>query len=58
MKAERAAWREEFAAVDPARLVFLDETGASTAMDRTHGRAPSGVRLDGPAQRSAEWNIF
>ena len=48
MKAERAAWREEFAAVDPARLVFVDESGANTAMDRTHGRAPSGVRVDGP----------
>jgi len=34
--------------VDPARLVFIDESGASTAMDRTHGRAPSGVRVDGP----------
>ena len=48
MKAERAAWREEFAAVDPSRLVFIDESGANTAMDRTHGRAPSGVRVDGP----------
>ncbi len=48
LKAERVAWREEFAAVDPARLVFIDESGASTAMDRTHGRAPSGVRVDGP----------
>ena len=42
------AWRQEFAAVDPTRLVFIDESGASTAMDRTHGRAPSGVRVDGP----------
>ena len=48
MKAERTAWGEEFAAIDPARLVFVDESGASTAMDRTHGRAPSGVRVDGP----------
>ena len=48
MKAERAAWRQEFAAADPARLVFVDETGSSTAMDRTDGRAPSGVRVDGP----------
>ena len=48
MKEERAAWRREFAAVDPARLVFVDESGATTAMDRTHGRAPSGVRVDGP----------
>jgi transposase len=28
--------------------VFVDESGATTAMDRTHGRAPSGVRVDGP----------
>jgi transposase len=48
LKAERADWRREFAAVDPARLVFVDESGASTAMDRTYGRGPSGVRVDGP----------
>ena len=47
-KAERDAWRAEFAAVDPARRVFVDESGASTARDRTDGRAPSGVRVDGP----------
>ena len=29
----------EFAAVDPARLVFVDETGATTAMDPPYGRA-------------------
>lgn len=40
------AWRDEFAGVDPGRLVFVDETGSSTAMDRTHGRAPCGVRVD------------
>ena len=56
MKAERAAWREEFAAIDPARLVFVDESGASTAMDRTHGRAPSGVRVDGPVPHG-HWKI-
>jgi transposase len=48
LKAERAAWREEFAGIDPARLVFVDESGATTAMDRTHGRAASGKRVDGP----------
>jgi hypothetical protein len=56
LKAEREAWREEFAAIDPARLVFVDETGASTAMDRTHGRAPSGVRVDGPVPHG-HWKI-
>jgi transposase len=28
--------------------VFVDESGASTAMDRTHGRSASGKRVDGP----------
>jgi transposase len=56
LKAERAAWRAEFAAVDPARLVFVDESGASTAMDRTHGRAPSGVRVDGPVPHG-HWKV-
>jgi hypothetical protein len=45
LKAEREAWRAEFAAIDPSRLVFLDETGATTAMTRTRGRAPRGRRL-------------
>jgi transposase len=48
LKARRAAWREEFAGIDPARLVFVDESGATTAMDRTHGRSASGKRVDGP----------
>lgn len=56
MKAERAAWREEFAGIDPSRLVFVDETGASTAMDRTHGRSPSGVRVDGPVPHG-HWKV-
>jgi hypothetical protein len=56
LKAERAAWRQEFAGVDPSRLVFVDESGASTAMDRTHGRAPSGVRVDGPVPHG-HWKV-
>jgi transposase len=56
LKAERQAWREEFAAVDPARLVFVDESGASTALDRTYGRGPSGVRVDGPVPHG-HWKV-
>jgi transposase len=56
LKAEREAWRREFAAIDPARLVFVDESGASTAMDRTYGRAPSGVRVDGPVPHG-HWKV-
>src|SRR4051812_45886646 len=33
------------AGVDPADLVFMDETGANTAMRRTHGYAPQGQRV-------------
>ena len=40
--------RREFCAklarLDPRRLVFVDESGANTAMTRTYGRAPVGER--------------
>jgi transposase len=41
----RLAWFEAQTDLDPDRLVFIDETWASTAMARTHGRAPRGERL-------------
>jgi transposase len=41
----RLAWFEAQPDLDPDRLLFLDETWASTAMARTHGRAPRGERL-------------
>ena len=31
--------------MDPARFVFLDETGATTDLARRYGRSPKGVRL-------------
>jgi transposase len=42
--AGRHAWRTEQAHLDPARLVFVDETGASTKMARRCGRARRGAR--------------
>lgn len=36
-------------ALDPAKLVFIDETWAKTNMARTHGYAPRGERLVGAA---------
>jgi transposase len=45
--AERAAWRAELAAVDPKRLVFLDESGIDTRLTRTHARAARGKRALG-----------
>jgi transposase len=41
----RQAWFDSQRDLDPARLVFIDETGASTKMARRHGRAPRGQRL-------------
>ena len=45
MRAARDAWFTRFAGVRLDRLVFLDEFGASTQMQRTHGRAPPGERV-------------
>lgn len=45
MKAKRDAWQAGQPALDSSRYVFLDETWASTAMTRTHGRNPRGQRL-------------
>ena len=42
---QRSAWFEGQLDLDPARLVFIDETWASTAMTRARGRAPCGQRL-------------
>ena len=33
------------AAVDPAQLLFLDETGVKTTLTRLYGRAPKGQRV-------------
>jgi hypothetical protein len=41
----RAGWRAKFAGVRPEDLVFVDESGANTAMHTTHGYAPAGERL-------------
>ncbi len=45
MAAARAHWRGWQASLDPARLVFIDETGTNTAMARRYGRARRGKRL-------------
>jgi transposase len=43
----RAAWREMQKTLDPSKLVFIDETWASTSMTRRYGRASSCERLLG-----------
>jgi len=40
----RRKWIESQPVLDVTKLVFLDETGASTNMTRTRGRSPRGTR--------------
>ena len=42
---QRQAWFENQLDLDPHRLVFIDETWASTNMARSHGRCRRGERL-------------
>jgi transposase len=46
--AKRVAWRKAQAELDPAKLVFIDETGASTKMARRYGRSKRGTRCIAP----------
>jgi transposase len=41
----RRKWIREQGLLDPAKLVFIDETSVNTNMVRLYGRAPCGVRL-------------
>src|SRR5229473_7459291 len=43
----RRRWIREQGLLDPARLVFIDETATSTNMVRPNGRSPRGERLIG-----------
>src|SRR5918996_4317806 len=42
---KRRRWRAWQRYMDPARFIFLDETGAATNMARRYGRSPSARRL-------------
>jgi hypothetical protein len=43
----RVLWNDRKALLDPAKLVFIDETGTSTNMARRYGRAKRGRRVIG-----------
>lgn len=45
MARARRDWRQQQAGWDPAKLIFLDESGAKTNMTRLCGRAPKGERV-------------
>jgi transposase len=46
VQAHRQAFDQKLARVDPAHLVVVDETGATTALDRPYARAPAGTRAE------------
>jgi transposase len=54
--AARERWREDQPALDPAHLVFIDETGTTTNMTRARGRAHRGRRLIGRVPHG-HWKI-
>ena len=56
MAAAREQWRQNQTGLDPARLVFIDETGTSTNMIRSRGRARRGARLIGRVPHG-HWKI-
>ncbi len=53
----RRQWWAELIKVDPATVVFLDETSTQITMTRTHGRAPRGERVVGAVPRNHGTNI-
>lgn len=55
MAEKRARWILERAGLDPRRLIFIDETWATTNMTRLRGRAPRGERLVAKAPHG-HWN--
>jgi hypothetical protein len=42
---KRRLWQVWRCSLDPARFVFLDETGTTTNMAKRYGRSPGGERL-------------
>jgi len=55
--AARAQWRADIADIDPATIVFLDETSTQTTLTRSRGRAPRGVRVVGAVPRNHGANV-
>src|SRR5215216_6633682 len=51
-EAVREAWRERVAGIDPARFVFVDETGSHLDLTRRYARSPRGERARGSTPRN------
>ena len=51
---QRADWRAKQSGMSPARLVFVDETGAATNLARRYGRSPRGLA---PGRADPAWPL-
>ena len=56
-EAARAAWRAAAGTLDPAELVFVDESGTHLAMTPLYARAPRGERAHGRAPADRGTNV-
>lgn len=56
VKLLRQAFLQRIKSIDPSRLVFIDESGATTAMTRLRGRAPRGERVHGSTPHG-HWKV-
>jgi transposase len=54
VQTKRRRFRREVREIEPKRLIFVDETGVTTAMTPTHARAPRGERAVASAPASWE----
>jgi transposase len=54
VQTKRRKFRKEIDPIEPRRLVFVDETGVTTAMTPGYGRAPRGERVEASAPASWE----
>jgi transposase len=59
-EAERAGWRQTHGALNPADLVFVDESGSNLALALRYGWAPRGQRAWGqaPTNRGKNTTLF
>ncbi len=54
VRKKRRSFRKKIEPIESRRLVFVDETGVTTAMTPVHGRAPRGARVEDSAPASWE----
>src|SRR6266853_513742 len=54
---KRSLWRQETSKIDPAKLIFLDESGVTTEMTRRYGRAARGERV-GEGTPAGHWRTL